>query len=128
MVKTKMEGIGSLYYRLATKLSVLLFDQIITDCLEMQKIYLKKYKRNSTLISYGSTMTKKIEKGVMRKYKITSKNYYLIVGRLIPDNNSDLIVEGLLMSKSNKRLVVVGDVPYSDNFSKKLKSKRHQIE
>ena len=43
--------------------------------------------------------------------------------RLIPDNNSDLVIEGFLKSNSKKKLIIVGDVPYNDNYAGKVKSK-----
>jgi glycosyltransferase involved in cell wall biosynthesis len=48
--------------------------------------------------------------------------YYLIVGRLIPDNNSDLIVREFKQSGSNKKLVIVGDVPYTDEYANRIRS------
>ena len=44
----------------------------------------------------------------------------MVVGRLIPDNNADLIVKGFLKSNS-KKLVIVGDVPYKDSYVSNLK-------
>ena len=49
------------------------------------------------------------------------KYYYLIVGRLIPDYNSKEIIEGFLKSNTKKKIVVVGDVPYNDNYSNGVK-------
>ena len=63
---------------------------------------------------------------ILEKFNLFKKEYYLIVGRLIPDNNSKLIIEGFLKSNSNKKMVIVGDVPYNDNYAnsvKKLSSK-----
>ena len=45
----------------------------------------------------------------------------MVIGRLIPDNNADLIINGFLKSNSNKKLVIVGDVPYKDSYVSKLK-------
>lgn len=44
------------------------------------------------------------------------------MGRLIPDNNADLIVREFVASKSTKKLVIVGDVPYSDAYASAIKS------
>ena len=46
----------------------------------------------------------------------------MIVGRLIPDNNSDIILDGFLQSSSEKKLVIVGDVPFQDAYAKKIKA------
>ncbi|RZL05740.1 MAG: glycosyltransferase, partial [Pedobacter sp.] len=53
-------------------------------------------------------------------------SYYLIVGRLIPDNNADLIVRGFLNSKSTKKLVIVGDVPYRDAYAEGIKNMQNE--
>ena len=45
----------------------------------------------------------------------------MIIGRLIPDNNADLIIKGFLKSNSRKKLVIVGDVPYKDSYASNLK-------
>jgi glycosyltransferase involved in cell wall biosynthesis len=45
----------------------------------------------------------------------------LVIGRLIPDNNADLIIKGFLKSNSNKKLVIVGDVSYKDSYASNLK-------
>ena len=41
---------------------------------------------------------------------------------MIPDNNSDIIIEGFINSSSSKKLVIVGDVPYQDAYATKIKS------
>ena len=65
----------------------------------------------------------KVEKKskILEKFNIKKKQYYLIVGRLIPDNNSKLIIEGFLKSNSNKSIVIVGDVPYNDDYANNIK-------
>ena len=45
----------------------------------------------------------------------------MVIGRLIPDNNADLIIKGFLKSNSKKKLVIVGDVPYKDSYASNLK-------
>lgn len=121
-LRPKWKGIGSLYYKISTKLSILFFDCIITDSIEMQNLYKKKYKINSINIAYGPTMIKYFDDDFSKKMNLKKNNYYLIVGRLIPDNNSLLIIESFLKANSSKKLVIVGDVPYKDKYSEKVKS------
>ena len=101
-------------------MSAKFFDSIITDSNEMNKVYFEKFKK-IMVIKYGPTMTKSNEK-LIKKFGLSSGNYYLIVGRLIPDNNSKLIIKGFLASRSNKKIVVVGDVPYHDNYADSVKN------
>ena len=120
--RPKWKGLGSVYFRFASKLATLFFDEIITDSLEMNKVYQKQFGIKSTVIAYGPTMMKTIKSIVLEKFNLVKKDYYLIVGRLIPDNNSKLIIEGFIKSNSQKKIVIVGDVPYKDNYSLNLKS------
>ena len=120
-LRPKWKGVGSLYFQISSKLSTIFFDKIITDSDEMRNIYLRKFKKESTVIAYGSSMIKDSDSNYLTNYKLKSKDYYLVVGRLIPDNNSKLIIKGFIKSKSKKNLVIVGDVPYRDRYSKEVK-------
>ena len=75
----------------------------------------------STVIAYGSTMIADKKSKILEKLSLQKKEYYLIVGRLIPDNNSRQIIEGFLKSNSNKSIVIVGDVPYNDDYANDIK-------
>ena len=120
-LRPKWKGIGSVYFRIASKLSTIFFDKIITDSIEMNRIYNKEFKKNSSVIAYGSTMTSIKSYKILEKFNLNKKEYYLIVGRLIPDNNSKLIIEGFLKSNSKKSIVIVGDVPYNDDYANNIK-------
>ena len=121
-LRPKWKGIGSFYFKISSKLSTLLYDRIITDSSEMKVIYKKKFNKNSSTIAYGPTMTKTNSNKILSRYFLKENDYYLIVGRLIPDNNSKLIIDGFLKSDSNKKIVIVGDVPYHDKYSQSVKN------
>ena len=120
-LRPKWKGLGSSYFKFASKLSTVFFDEIITDSLEMNKVYKQKFGKKSTVIAYGPTMRMDNNSKILKKLKLHKKDYYLIVGRLIPDNNSKLIIEGFLKSNSNKSIVIVGDVPYNDDYARDIK-------
>ena len=120
-LRPKWKGLGSKYFRLSSKLATLFFDEIITDSIEMNKVYINKFAKKSKVIAYGPTMKNDINSKILEKFSLKKKQYYLIVGRLIPDNNSKQIIEGFLKSKTNKSIVVVGDVPYNDEYANNIK-------
>ena len=82
----------------------------------MNNVYKTQFGVSSTTIGYGSTMVLNNQSNFLNKLKLNKHDYYLIVGRLIPDNNSKIIIEGFKKSKSNKKLLIVGDVPYKDKY------------
>ena len=45
-LRPKWKGLGSVYFKVASKLATLFFDEIITDSLEMNKIYRNKFILN----------------------------------------------------------------------------------
>ena len=95
-LRPKWKGLGSLYFKIASKLSTILFDKIITDSFQMNSIYKKEFNCSSDIISYGPTMCITRNTTILKKFNLYKNEYYLIVGRLIPDNNAKLIIEGFV--------------------------------
>jgi glycosyltransferase involved in cell wall biosynthesis len=121
-LRPKWKGLGARYFKIAARLSTILFDQIINDSQQMRKVYLKTFKKESVVIAYGATIKKSEDPSLIQHWLINPKEYYLVVGRMIPDNNADIIVKGFLSSNSTKKMVVVGDVFYKDKYADELKA------
>jgi glycosyltransferase involved in cell wall biosynthesis len=121
-LRPKWKGLGGRYFKIAARLSTILFDQIINDSEEMRKVYLNTFKKESVVIAYGATIKKSEDPSLIQQWLINPKEYYLVVGRMIPDNNADIIVKGFLSSNSTKKMVVVGDVFYKDQYADELKA------
>ncbi|WP_316737852.1 DUF1972 domain-containing protein [Pedobacter aquatilis] len=125
-LRPKWRGLGAKYFYWAAKLATKLYDKIITDAEAMRQVYLQEFNQDSTVIAYGAPKFKQANENGLQRLGLEKDGYYLIVGRLIPDNNADLIIRGFLKSKSNKKLVVVGDVPYTDKYASDLKSMQNE--
>ena len=121
-LRPKWKGLGAKYFYFSAKLATKLYDVIITDAEEMRKVYLKEFKKDSTVIAYGANINQSVKPELIHPFNLQPRGYYLVVGRLIPDNNADLIVEGFVQSGSSKKLVIVGDVPYKDKYADTIKS------
>ena len=102
-------------------MSTLFYDQIINDSDEMRNIYLNLFKKDSKVIAYGANIRKSESPKLINKLNLKKREYYLIIGRLVPDNNADIIINGFIRSNSKKKLVIVGDVPYKDSYASNLK-------
>jgi len=121
-LRPKWKGIGGKYFYFAAKTATRLYDMIITDADAMRDVYLKEFNCDSRVIAYGAPKKIDSSRHFIDRWNLKNREYYLIVGRLIPDNNADLIIQGFLDSKSKKKLVIVGDVMYKDNYADKLKA------
>ena len=123
-LRPKWKGLGSIYFKWASKIATFFYDQIINDSEEMRKVYLDLFKTDSKVIAYGAAIriSKNPQNLITNLGILKQGEYYLVIGRLIPDNNADLIIKGFLKSSSKKKLVIVGDVPYKDAYASDLKN------
>lgn len=121
-LRPKWKGLGSKYFKWASKMATKFYDQIINDSDEMRRVYLELFDADSKVIAYGANPRESVESGPIKKWDLESRGYFLIVGRLVPDNNADLIIAGFLKSGSRRKLVIVGDVPFEDAWANRLKN------
>lgn len=122
-LRPKWRGIGARYFRWASALSGRSFDQVITDAKAMAAVYQREFGISSAVIEYGADIAENREPSRVEEVGVRPGNYYLIVGRLVPDNNADILIDGFLKARSSHSLVVVGDVPYSDDYAARVKAK-----
>lgn len=121
-MRPKWKGLGAKYFKWAAKMSVRFNDLLITDADAMQAIYLKEFGAKSVVITYGAESSAGANQNLLSEWNLQERDYYLIVGRMIPDNNADILIEGFIRSNSSKKLVIVGDVPYADAYADKIRS------
>ena len=106
-------------------------DLLICDSVNIEKYIKEEYKKynpKTTFIAYGSNLektknedTKKIENWYNEK-EISKKDYYLIVGRFVPENNYETMIKEFIKSKTNKKLVIITNVE-KNKFYEELKEK-----
>lgn len=106
-------------------------DLLICDSVNIEKYIKEEYKKynpKTTFIAYGSNLektknedTKKIENWYNEK-EISKNDYYLIVGRFVPENNYETMIKEFMKSKTNKKLVIITNVE-KNKFYEELKEK-----
>jgi glycosyltransferase involved in cell wall biosynthesis len=121
-LRPKWKGLGAKIFMMSAKMATRWMSVIVTDADEMRRVYLKEFNRDSTVIAYGANLRTSTNKERISKWGLIERDYYLIVGRLIPDNNADFIIGEFVQSKSLRKLVIVGDVPYNDAYANAVKS------
>lgn len=120
------------YLKYSEKIMVKHADLVICDSINIEK-YIKeqyeKYNPNTTFIAYGSDIDNKEEQENEEKLnnwykeKQVSKNeYYLIVGRFVPENNYETMIKEFMKSTTKKDLVIITNVE-KNKFYEELKQK-----
>jgi glycosyltransferase involved in cell wall biosynthesis len=120
-LRPKWRGLGGRYFHWASGLAARLYDRVVTDSLEMQRVYREEFGAETNMIAYGADIGPVADAGKLDQWGLQPRQYYLVVARLVPDNNTDLIVREFLASVSERKLVVVGDDPYGDGYVRALR-------
>lgn len=108
--------------RQAAKLShAMIADNVgIMDYLE------DKYKKKSEFIPYGANIPITFNSPCLKQYLINPNKYYLLIARMEPENNIEMIIKGYLESSNSKPLVIVGNT--NTKYGERIKNKYNNIE
>ena len=115
--RPKWSGLGARVFHLAAAMTTRWFDLVITDAKAMAQVYMTEFGARSTVIEYGADLWRSREPSRLSELGLAPQSYFLVVARMVPDNNVRLLVEGFARSSTERRLVVVGDVPYRDPYA-----------
>ncbi len=117
--RAKWNALIRKYWKVSEKLMVKHADLLVCDSLGIESYIKEDYKQyhpKTTFIAYGaetsaSTLKDDDEKVVnwYEKFHIKPKNYYLIVGRFVPENNFEKMIKEFMKSKTSKDLVIITD-------------------
>ncbi|WP_414468874.1 DUF1972 domain-containing protein [Methanobacterium sp. ACI-7] len=112
--RSKFSPLIQTMLKLSEKIAVFWADKMIADSKAIKKYLDNKYDINSIFIPYGASKINEINwnqeilPGMIKNLKL-NPSYYLVVARLEPENNIEMIIEGYLKSKTVKPLIVIGD-------------------
>lgn len=108
------------YWKVSEKLMVKNADFLICDSKSIEEYIhedYRKYNPQTTFIAYGADITpsilKKDDKKVVdwfNKHDVKLNEYFLIVGRFVPENNYETMIKEFMKSKVNKDLVIITNV------------------
>ena len=106
-------------------------DHVVCDSQAIKEYIDNEYKvsNKSSFIAYGTYLDIKItdEKACNKYFKehdITKNNYYLYVGRFVPENNIETIISEFIGSNTDKKLLLVTNYEEND-FYYELKRNTH---
>ena len=123
--REKWKGFARTYIRWTEFFACWLADVIIADSPVISKRYKEKFGRETVFIPYGSNpwpREKEISnRAVLDKFGLESDRYILFVSRLTPENGAHLLMEAFKISRSDLKLVIVGDAPYMEGYKKYLR-------
>ncbi|MGH1830458.1 DUF1972 domain-containing protein [Enterococcus gilvus] len=122
------------YWKYSERLMVKYADLLICDSKNIEKYILDNYQEYSPktiYISYGTELERSelsnnsIEVSQWYKEKdILIDNYYLVVGRFVPENNYEIMIREFMKSDERRDFVLITNIE-ENKFYKRLKQKTH---
>jgi glycosyltransferase involved in cell wall biosynthesis len=94
---------------------------IAIDNIFTKELFEKKFKKKFDFISFGSEINGVKSTDILEKLGLQKDEYYLFVGRFIPDKGLHYLVPAFEKLKTNKKLVLVGGSPNPTEFEVDLK-------
>ena len=109
------------FLKFAERLAALSSDHLVSDSIGIQKFLLQKYKKGSTYIAYGAHPFYNPNESVLAQYNVEIGNYNMVMARFEPENNIDMVLEGVAMTDNKQTILVIGN--HSTKYGAYLKSK-----
>lgn len=116
------------YWKISESLMVKHADKLICDSKNIEKYIkedYKKYNPKTTYIAYGTDLNKSTltnESKVIREWfsskSVKENDYYLVVGRFVPENNYETMIREFMKSNSKKDFVLITNVEQNSFFEK----------
>ncbi len=122
--RTKYSKPVQQFLRFAERLAAINSDFLVSDSLGIQKFLKQKYKKESTYIAYGAYPFSNPNEAVLKEYGVEKEQYNMIMARFEPENNLDLVLEGVAMNEDKTPILVIGkhQTKYGEYLKSKFKS------
>ena len=119
------------YWKLSERLMTNAADLVICDSINIEKYIKESYHhQNTTFIAYGADIEKSSlpdnDEGFLKWLSdngLSSGEYYLIVGRFVPENNYETMIREFMKSGTKKKLAIITND--NEKYKKELEEKLH---
>ena len=109
------------FLKYAEKLAVKRSQLLVADSKFIQHYIDEKYKVRPTYIAYGAELFNEPDESALKPFHVNPFEYNMIIARMEPENNIEMILDGIHQSGSALPFFVVGNA--GNTFGKYLREK-----
>lgn len=122
--RSKYNKLTRQFLKRAEYLAVKNSQVLIADSLKIQQHIMARYGKIATYIPYGADVFIESDPAVLKNYNLLPYHYYLVISRLEPENNIEMIIKGHLSTKQNDPLLIIGGITnkYAEHLLKNYQS------
>jgi glycosyltransferase involved in cell wall biosynthesis len=121
--RDKWPWYGKLYYLFSNLLTAYVPNKVIFDNIFTKEYFEKKYKKSFDFIPYGCEVPEPVDNPeLLERLGLERNEYFLFVGRFIPDKGLHLLVEAFGKINTTKKLVLIGGSPNPGSYEQQVKN------
>lgn len=120
-MRSKYSGPAKQFLKYAEKLAVKYSQFYVADSVSIQSYLKNKFDISSKYIPYGAEIYHNENTDYLAEFKVIPGNYYMLMARMEPENNIEMILEAFHQSSSAKKFLVLGSI--ANKFARKMARK-----
>jgi glycosyltransferase involved in cell wall biosynthesis len=109
------------FLRFAERLAAISSDHLVSDSIGIQSFLKKRYKKESTYIAYGAHPFNSPNESILNEYQVEKDNFNMIMARFEPENNFEMVLDGVVKSNDETPILVIGN--HKTKYGEVLKNK-----
>jgi glycosyltransferase involved in cell wall biosynthesis len=119
--REKWPWYGKLYLYISALISAYVPNDVIIDNIFAREFFEKIFKKKFSFIPYGCEVPAVEENdGILKKLGLKPEEYFLFVGRFIPDKGLHHLIPAFEKISTSKKLVLVGGSPNPSDYEAKI--------
>ena len=121
--RDKWPWYGKAFLKFSSFLTAYLPNEVIFDNIFARELFENRFGKKFAFIPFGSETPDFVENNqIFQMLGIERNEYFLFVGRFIPDKGLHYLIPAFENIKTTKKLVLVGGSPNPSDYEKKLRS------
>ena len=121
--RDKWPWYGKLFYMVSNYLTAYCPNAVAFDNVYTKEYFEKKFKRQYVFIPYGSEVkTPPSNVDILERLNLKKGEYFLFVGRFIPDKGLHVLVPAFQALHTDKKLVLIGGSPNPNEYEATIKN------
>lgn len=121
--RDKWPWYGKAYLYLSAHITAKAPNAVIFDNIFARELFEKKFHKKFDFIPFGSEVSDtNLDDSVLKKWGLIPGEYFLFVGRFIPDKGLQYLVPAFEQTQTKKKLVLVGGSPNPSGFEAQIRA------
>ena len=114
------------FLKYSEKLAVKSSDYLIADSKGIQSYLEEKYQVISEFIAYGASVFENPDESFLQEFDLKPYQYHMLIARMEPENNIEMILEGYALSEQKFPFLVIGNAEKTA-FGQKILQKYAEV-